>query len=262
MKTINYYHESMGYIKRNNNEIESDLLLIKSKFDGIRVYHNPYNPDTLADIVNIIVKAKEIGLYVIWVENNDTVQLTEAEWGNYCDKVKLDIPFAKDVDEFIVGNEISIHNDSSSGYDDINLPIKIKNLVKECKQYYGGIIGYQDGWWKSGAFHNAKLENIEKIYFTLYESLSDFENELMNIWNKFGKRAGIGEWSTQGTFEQSANDERDWSEQIKTKYTILDILGIDHSYFCFRDTGVDNNDKGFGLWKNQIDQPHLIWNFL
>lgn len=260
MKTINYYHESMGYIKRSMGEVRQDLELIKSKFDGVRIYHNPYVPDTLPNIVEIASQAKELGLYVIWVENNDSIQLTEPEWGAYCDKVKADLRFAFGADEFLVGNEISIHNDNSSGYDDNNLPVKIKNLIKECKEYLGCTLGYQDGWWKSGAFHNAKLENIEKIYFTLYESVGDFENELMSIWDKFGNRAGIGEWSTQGTLLQSATDERDWLKQLEVRRSMLELLGIDHSYFCFRDTGVDQNQKGFGLIRSDYDFPHLPWH--
>lgn len=262
MKAINYYHESMGYIQRSMDEVLDDLSLIKSKFDAIHLYHNPYIPDNMPQIVFTAKKAKEAGLYVVWVENNDTTQLTEAEWGNYSSLVKQDVVWARKAgaDEFLVGNEISIHNDSSSGFDDTNLPIKVKTLVNDCKQYFDGVVSYQEGWWKKDSWYNDQLENVEKIYFTLYENFSDFNSNLDDIWQKFGSRASIGEWSTQSTLDSSATDEADWANKIEQRLNVLKGLGIDHSYFCFRDTGENNNQKGFGLIRSDREFPHLAWN--
>ena len=264
MNGINYYHESMGYLPKTYKSVVEDILLIKEKFDSIKLYHNPFKVPQIIDIAQIAKIAKENGLYVVWAENNDTDTLTEENWGDYCDLVKQDGVIAKKlgVDEFLVGNEISIHNDNSVGFNDVNLPLKIKSLVEECQFTQGMIISCQEGWWKKESWETARLENLPKIHFTLYETEEDFETNAKDILNKFGKSAEIGEWSTQSTFLESATDEIDWAKKILDRRIILQKLGLNNYYFCFRDTGVDNNDKGFGLWKNTIKQPHLIWTLL
>lgn len=264
MRGINYYHESMGYIPRTYQQVYDDLVKISSKFDKIKVYHNPYKSDDIQHIAQIVTIAKKLGLYLVWNENNDTETLTEASWGDYVDKVKIDCVVANKlrVDEFLVGNEISLHNDNSTAFDDTNLPIKIKNLVQECSPLFHGLLSYEEGWWKKDAWHNSKLSILPKIYFTLYESEVDFEAHAIDIKQKFGNRAEIGEFSTQGTFEESGQSEIGWANQVMNRFILLESLGFSFYYFCFRDTGTNNNDKGFGLWKNTIEQPHLTWNYL
>ena len=261
MNGINYYHESMGFLPKTLNEIEKDLDIIKEKFQVIKVFHNPFQIDRLPHIALIAQIAKQKGLYVIWVENNDNIQFTEANWVEYVDLVKNDCKLAAELgaDEFLVGNEISIHNDNSSGYNDTNLPLKVKNLIEECSVLTKAILSYQEGWWKKDAWNNAGTGQLEKIYFTLYENEVDFEKYARELKQKFGSQLVIGEWSTQGTFLTSADDELDWKNKLQKRKEILDNLQIPHHYFCFRDTGVESNNKGFGLWKFDKLEPHLAW---
>lgn len=262
---INYYHESMGYISRTDLEIDIDLDRIASKNRSIKVYHNPYNSNALAICKTIVQKAKAKGFYVVWTENNDTIHLTAKNWDDYASKVVADATEAQSVesDEFLVGNEISIHNDESEGFNDTNLPNRIKQLAQDCSNSFTNTISYEDGWWKKDAWYKAGLGNLSKIYFTLYENIADFEKYAKDIWDKFRTKAVIGEWSTQSVMDTvSGTDEDDWKDKLLARQKILDELGLVHFIFCYRDTGVDNNNRGFGLWKYTIDEPHDIWNYI
>lgn len=262
---FNYYHESMGYISRTDAEIDTDLTRMGQKSNKrIKIYFNPYNQANLANCKNICAKAKTAGFYVIWNENNDNTTLTDANWSTYSDLVIADAIEAEDsgADEFLVGNEISIHNNGDSGFSDGTLPIRIKQLVTDCIGFLG-TKSYQEGWWKKDDWNNAGLGSLSKIYFTIYETEADFETYVNDIFDKFGTNAIIGEWSTQLTMAVSAGgDEADWQDQLLTRQKILDEIGLTHFIFCYRDTGVNNNNMGFGLWKFTVDEANDIWNFL
>lgn len=261
MKGINYYHESMGFLPKTLTEVETDIEIIKNSFQSIKVFHNPYSVDSLQYIALIVKVAKKSGLHVVWVENNDNTQFTSSNWTEYVEFVKNDCILANEleVDEFLVGNEISIHNDNSSGYDDTNLPIKIKNLINDCSKFTNAKLSYQEGWWKKDCWNNAGIGQMYKIYFTLYENDADFEKYARELKQKFRDQVVIGEWSTQNTFLNSASDELDWKNKLQKRKKLLDNLHLIHYYFCFRDTGVDSNNKGFGLWKYDKLEPHLAW---
>lgn len=265
---MNYYHESMGYISRTNDEIKKDLDRIAVFSKRIRVYHNPYTNAGMipADVSlnickNVVSIAKSLGFYVIWIENRDSGVFTESNWEDYRNKVILDAKEAMLVgaDEFFVGNEISLHNDGSPGYDDTNLPIKIKNLAQDCSENFPYKKGYQDGWWKKWSWTNAGLGNLDTISFTIYENQKDFEEHVVDIFKRFKNKASIGEYSTQSIFSSEGSDEEEWARKIGQRTKILKNSGLlEVYYFCWRE-GVG----GFGIMEDGDDQNmHLAWQSL
>jgi len=264
IKGINYYHETMGYLPRTIKEVQEDIDLIAQGFNSIKIYHNPFLYDTLPHVSLVAKLAKKAGLHTVWVENNDSIQFTENNWLEYRERVIKDCILASkfNVDEFLVGNEISIHNDNSADYNDTNLPLKIKELVEDCTPLTQALLSYQEGWWKKDAWNNARLGKIKKIHFTLYEDIINFESHAKDIKEKFSSRATIGEWSTQGTMASSSTDELDWVEKLMERKKILNNFNFDNYYFCFRDTGENENNKGFGLIKFDRQEPHLAYLLL
>lgn len=253
----------MGYISRSNAEIDTDLDRIIAKgFTSVKVYHNPLTSNTLDTCVNIVERAKAKGLHVVWTENNDNTTLTAANWSTYTAAVISDASSANNAgaDEFLVGNEMSIHNNGDSMFDDGTFEGHIKDLVSDCAGNFPRIKGYEEGWWKKDTWSNSGLGSVAKIYFTLYENMADFTSHANDIWSKFGKRAIIGEWSTQSTMAESSSGESDWSTQLLNRRSVLRGIGISRYVFCYRDTGANNNNMGFGLWKYTVDEPHDIWN--
>lgn len=256
----------MGYIARNDTQIDTDLDRITSKgFNSLKVYHNPLTAETLATCVNIVEKAKAKGLYVVWTENDDSTTLTTANWSTYTAAVVSDASSAAaaGADEFLVGNEISIHNNGDAMFDDGTFEGHVKTLVSDCHGNFSGTKGYEDGWWKKDTWYSSKLEGVKKMYFTLYETEADFQSRAADILAKFDSRCVIGEWSTQSTMASSASgDETTWTGLLVARKTILENINMPNYIFCFRDTGVDNNNMGFGLWKYTVDEPHDVWNYM
>jgi hypothetical protein len=198
------------------------------------------------------------------VENNDSQTFDQATWDSYSTLVIADAVVAESlgVDEFLVGNEVSIHNDNSADFDDTNLPAKVKTLCTACVGFTK-VKGYEEGWWKKDAWYSAGLGSVSKLYFTLYESESDFITYAKDIKLKFGTSAAIGEWSTQSDMATSGSgNEQTWADLLITRKNVLRGLDLQNYHFCFRDTGSGNNDQGFGLWKNTVDVAHLAWDYV
>lgn len=190
---MNYYHESMGYMTRNNEQIMEDLSRIKSITDKIKIYKHPY-----ADIdisLNIAKLAKEAGLYTIFSENFDgntllpplwnkpiPAILTEGEWDVYVTKVLEDFEIVKNiVDEFWVSNELDIHTDKSIQMSGALLVEKQKNLIMDVNARNSSEIpiGIQIGHWTVS--YNLSLldryKDINPLAFTLYCGCSNINYE-------------------------------------------------------------------------------------
>ena len=257
---INYYHESMGYLKRTPAEIASDLGQIRQITQNVKIYHNPYMPASLALAKSIVLQAKALHMHVVWTENDDNVTLTDANWHHYVRRVMSDAAAAESVgvDEFLVGNEISIHNNGDPGFSDIQLPMRIKQLATTCHVNFSGPIGYEDGWYKSVSWQLAGAGSLSHIYFTLYEPWYRFKVAFDGIVNAFGTRAEIGELSTMSTKGALNDDEEDWTRELLRRYDYARQKGLITWLFTFADFSND----GFGLFQSASYQPHEIWAYL
>jgi hypothetical protein len=257
---IDYYHESMGYLKRTPAEIARNLAQIQQVTQNIKVYHNPFMPASLPLIKSIVQQAKVLHMRVVWTENDDTVTLTDTNWKTYADRVILDAAEAASVgvDEFLVGNEISIHNNGDPGFSDIQLPARVKQLAMDCRSNFSGPIGYEEGWYKSVSWQAATPGSLSHIYFTLYEPWYRFKVALDGIVNAFGKRAEIGELSTMSTRHLLNYNEEDWTRELLRRYDYAQQKGLITWLFTFADFATD----GFGLFQPATGQPQAIWAYL
>jgi hypothetical protein len=258
---IDYYHESMGYIKRTDAEIVSDLWQIQTVTHRLKVYHNPFGHASLSYVAHMVQIAKAQKMYVVWTENDDSVTLTNANWSEYADNVVADAAVARSsgADEFLVGNELSLHNNGDSGYNDNQLPAHVKQLVIDCQANFPGPKGYEEGWFKSGSWKNASLGPLNKIYFTLYEPWHTFTTEFDQILAYFGQRAEIGELSTMTTKDQLHYSEQDWTRELMRRYDYARQKGLAIWLFSFRET----TNNGFGLFQSTPPTAsHAIWDYL
>ena len=271
---MNYYHESMGYEARTNEQIDADLDKIASLTKRIKVYHSPYQNSggvsailSLSICKNIVTKAKLKDFYVVWAENHEDGSNNlngngsgAYSWEEYSTLVIADAAEAEaaGADEFLVGNELSLHNDATASYyDDTNLPANVKTLATACESNFSGPVSCQEGWWKAGAWNLAGLGDLPKIYFTLYESQADFKTNAQDIYDSFGNNAIIGEFSTSSTFANAAgSNEELWYRQIANKVKILSDIGLQMDYFTYKE-GTD----GFGMTSSE-DTFHLAWQAL
>ena len=258
---VDYYHESMGYIKRTDAEIVSDLWQIQTVTHRLKVYHNPFDHTSLPYVAHMVQIAKAQKMYVVWTENDDSVTLTNTNWSEYSGNVVADaaVAHSSGADEFLVGNELSLHNNGDSGYNDGLLPAHVKQLVIDCQANFPGPKGYEEGWFKSGSWKNASLGPLNKIYFNLYEPWHTFTTAFDLILAYFGQRAEIGELSTMTTKDQLHYSEQDWARELMRRYDFARQKGLDIWLFSFRET----TNNGFGLF--QFTPPtvsHAIWKYL
>ena len=270
---MNYYHESMGYIARSVAQIDSDLSLIRQVTMRVKIYHNPYNTGTQALCTLICQHAKAQGMYVVWIENMEQQILTDSTtntgatpaqypWSDYTTRVVSDASSATSAgaDEFVVGNEISIHNNSDPGYSDSNLPNRIKTLVASCRSSFTGIIGYEEGWWKDQVWATQGISGVDKLYFDLYEAYNNFEVHLAFMVANFPRgMVELGEMSTWQNYNGLNANEDDWTRDLLRRYDQVRQAGMRAYLFCFREPG----NNGYGLFQ---DTPptlsHEIWTFL
>jgi hypothetical protein len=268
---MDYYHESMDYLWLTNEQVERDLNLISQVTHKIKVYHNPFRQkytrsdkttaNALEVVKNIVRKAKAHHMYVVWTENDDSIQLTDALWESYSKAVIADAAEARSVgaDEFLVGNEIANHNNSDPGFNDVNLPRRIKHLVTDCGTAFPGPRGYQEGWYKSESWYKAKIAPLHKIYLTLYETWHIYKSALDQIVTSFGDRAELGEVSTMAPKSELHQDEQAWTRDLLRRYDYARQKGIPIWLFTFREPGKDS----LGLFQgNQTLQAHDIWQYL
>lgn len=268
---MNYYHESMDYLPRTDEQIDQDLNQILRVTRKIKVYHNPFvhvhtrddktSANALEVVQNIVRRAKAKQMYVVWTENDDFVTLSDALWSDYAQAVLVDASAAHSAgaDEFLVGNEISNHNNGDVGYNDLHLPERIKQLVTACGASFPSTKGYEEGWYKSESWRVAKLAPLDKIYFTLYEPWHTFKSALDHIVAYFGKNAELGEVSTMTTQHELHDDEQAWARDLLRRYDYARQKATSIWLFTFRE--LQNNS--FGLFQaNPPFQSHDIWGYL
>jgi hypothetical protein len=268
---INYYHESMGYITRSPAGIRRDLDEIAQITSRIKVYHSPYplsnlrsSAATLVVMKQIVQAAKARHMYVVWTENDDRVMLTDTNWNDYTQRVVSDAAQAQQmgVDEFLVGNEISLHNNGDPGFDDHHLPERIRELAAACKFVFPGKIGYEDGWFKNGTWNQAALVPLDQLYFTLYEPFHTYTTALDAIVMHLGSHAELGEVGAADAKQSLHDSEDDWTRDLLRRYDYARLNHVNIWLFAFRET--DNN--GYGFFPHSAPdvtgQPHAIWEYI
>lgn len=272
---MNYYHESMGDISRTLSQINTDLSTIKDICTKLKVYHNPYDPSTIAQATLIVQRARSMGFYVVWCEATPTVMLTDTilntsaappqyPWADYRVRVIADaaLAWAAGANEFLVGNNLGAtgRNNGDIGYGDTNLPSRIRGLVTDCATNFPTICSYQEVWYKAASWVSAGLGALPKIYFTLYETYNTFLAQLAYISANFlNGTAEIGEMSSSLNMTNLQYNDDDWARALVRRYDQMQDTTLTMWIFTFRDT----IDAGYGLLK--ITTPtivHSVWNFL
>ena len=263
---INYYHESMGFYSRTNEEINADLDRILTFTNKIKVYNYVLDHDN-SICLNVATLAKAKGFHVTWVENPDgNPDIDFTIWdGAYTTAVLADAAAAEaiGVDIFIVGNETSLKVDGVDFADYASLISRVKTLVTSVKAVFTGQVSFQEGWWKKDDWFSAGLGSLDKIYFNVYEAYADFVDICEDMYAKFGNNLVIGEFSAQNYVSDlypngiGEREEDDFFRQIANRINTLKTIGIeDVYYFTYKE------DDGHGVVINDIPEYRKAWNAL
>ena len=188
---MNYYHESMmnsggHYITRSAGEASTDLDNINKITPDVKFYMNPYISGNEAWVLQLTSIAKQKGMHVVVVMNVDDRQLSNDSWGDYSNLV---VNTAKDfsgkADEFVVGNEISLH-----GIDRSDVGNLVEPLISSVKSVFNGDVSYEAFWYEKDSLKGYS----GKLYFNMYETLDNFKANVNEMNTDFGSNANIGEF--------------------------------------------------------------------
>ena len=236
---MNYYHESMmnsggHYITRSAGEASTDLDNINKITPDVKFYMNPYISGNEAWVLQLTSIAKQKGMHVVVVMNVDDRQLSNDSWGDYSNLV---VNTAKDfsgkADEFVVGNEISLH-----GIDRSDVGNLVEPLISSVKSVFNGDVSYEAFWYEKDSLKGYS----GKLYFNMYETLDNFKANVNEMNTDFGSNANIGEFGVD--MNSVNNNESAQIAQLQQRWDIIQSTQAPVAYiFTYREPSV----TGFGL---------------
>jgi hypothetical protein len=179
--------------------------------------------------------------------NTEDRLLSSSNWADYSSKVvAASKVFNGKADEFVVGNEISLHSSMSKS----DIKIKVESLVNTCKQFFNGPVGYEAFWYEKDAWSGYQ----GKLYFNLYENVASFTTNLKEMRTKF-PTANVGEWG-EDLYDESAYKDESWQKtEIQKRY---DILKSNNAPVVYVFTYKEPSYSGFGLVRSD-DSKRPAW---
>lgn len=253
---MNYYHETMmnsagnHFIDRSLQQVSSDLDDIKNLTNNLKFYMNPLAAGNLDWVGKVNEIAKQKGIHTVVVMNTEDRILDNSNWQEYVSAVLSASSFFNGkIDEFIVGNEISLHTTLPRE----DLQRRVVNLINECKKYFSGPVSYQAFWYEKDNWKGYS----GKIYFNLYEDFARFKTNALEMNNSFGSNAYVGEFGNE-LVSNGQLDSTNQANEIRQRWSILQATLSPIAYvFTYKEP----SKTGFGL----IDSngSHLpSWNIL
>jgi predicted flap endonuclease-1-like 5' DNA nuclease len=254
---VNYYGESLmgrngiNYIPRTAQETASDLDHIKEISNHLKIYMNPFVPQNIVRIEQILQLANARDMHTVVNMMVDDRQLDDTNWDDYSALV-VDVCARLDgqTDEILVGNEIILRSSLTK----FEIKDRVVELIDDCEQVFSGQVSYEEFWWA----HDAWLGYTGRIYLMQYEGLSLFQKHTQIMENAFGANAIVGEWGEDLQDEGIQRDENWQREQIELRYNILSQTSTPVAYiFAYR----EQSWNAFGIVRpNGEERP--VWNYL
>lgn len=255
---MNYYHESMmsgysntHYIQKTLDEASKDFDNILKVTKYIKFYMNPYSDDNVEWVKQLTDLAKKKGMYVVVVINVDDRQLTPSNWQEYSDKVvNIATMFSNKSDEFIVGNEISLHTTMQRS----ELRQYIEPLITKTQPLFNGPVSYEMFWYEKDDWKGYQ----GKLYFNLYETFDKFSVNSQELKKDF--RGGIvGEFGEDYHDEDKLMNETWQTQEIQKRWDAINGTEVAVAYlFSYREPSED----GFGILRPDGTMKQFLNNFL
>lgn len=242
-------------------ENAADLAFLKTYTGNLRAAL-VYYPDTndTNNIKQLVIDAKNAGYHVmsgITAGAEADISASYTGWLNSGIVAYAQWAQAHNVDEFQIGNEED-WNCFINGAFTAKTPTQIRNDVKSkvaaVRAVYSGVISYAtaegmlDDWISEG------IGGLDKIYFNVYDTLTNFNLIVNKIVTNFGAKGGISEWSAQHPFPFLGMTEAQYATEIANRNQIIFNSGISSAYlFTWKIGGGD--DWGFSDQSGHLHQP-------
>jgi PKD repeat protein len=254
---VNYYGESLmgrngiNYIPRTAQETASDLDHIKQISNHLKIYMNPFVPQNVVRIEQILQLAEARNMHTVVNMMVDDRQIDATNWNAYSASV-VDVCKRLDgkTDEILVGNEIILRSTLTK----FEIKDRVVKLINDCDQVFSGQVSYEEFWWA----HDAWIGYTGRLYLMQYEGLALFQKHTQIMENAFGANAIVGEWGEDLQDENIERDENWQREQIELRYNILSQTSTPVAYIF---TYKEQSWNAFGIVRpNGQERP--VWNYL
>jgi hypothetical protein len=251
---MNYYHETMltkegwHYVPRTTNQVSSDMDSIKSITNYVKLYSNPMisNNQGWVDQVNTIAQNK--GMYTVIVMNTEDRIIDYSNWYTYATNVINNCKFFNNkADEFVVGNELSLHSNIPS----FELKTRVESLINSCKQYLSQPVSYEAFWYEKDSWNGYN----GKLYFNMYENLGSYTTNIQEMRTKF-PNANIGEFGEDLYDGNTLKDENWQKQEVQKRWDIVKNNNVPVAYvFSYKEPSF----TGFGLVRSD-ESKRPSWN--
>lgn len=253
---VNYYHETMmknghKYIERTTSQVGKDLDSIKSVAKYVKLYSNPYSTGNKEWAAQVAAIAKGKGLYTVIVMNTEDRTISYSSWQDYSNRVMANCEYYNGkANEFIVGNEISLHSSMSKA----DIKKKVETLITSCKTKFSGPVSYEAFWYEKDQWKGY----TGKLYFNMYERLNSYTTNVKEMNTLFGSNAYIGEFGEDLYDESTSRDEAWQALELKKR---IDVAKATRSPVIYIFAYKEPSYTGFGLVRMD-DTKRPAWNIL
>ncbi len=240
---MNYYHETM--MKNGNHYISRTTTQVSSDLDTIKTITNSSGNLEWVNQVNTLAKQK--GMYTVLVMNTEDRTLDNSNWATYSSKVLDNCKyFNGKVNEFVVGNEISLH----SSFSKTDIKNKVATLIGQCKSSFSNDVSYEAFWYEKDAWKGY----TGKLYFNMYENLNSFTTNVKELKASF-PGGSIGEWGEDLKDEGVLRDENWQKQEVQRRFDVVKATNVPIAYIF---TYKEPSTTGFGLVRND-DSKRPVW---
>lgn len=214
-----------------------DLLYLKGRVSRLRValtYGKDQND--LANLKQLALDAKKQGFFV---QFGITCGVDDAYWPTFLSTDMLAVAAwceTNRIDEFSIGNEESWRSHiGQSQIPEKQIRDDIRNAVAKVKGVYHGSVVYCDAEGVLDAWIAEGRGNIDRLYFNVYDNLTNFQNIINKIITAFGtNHGGLSEWAAQHPFSQMNMTPVQYAAEITNRQAIVKKSGLPAYAFTWR----------------------------
>jgi hypothetical protein len=252
---VNYYAESLvgdwglPYHPLSIEQVGRDFDNIKTISNNVKLYLNPYVNANLPWVQQVAAQAETRGMHTVVNIFADHRRLDAGNWDDYANRVvNACSAMNGKVDEFIVGNEITLH--SSMSRTDIRDRVIV--LMDRCDAVFDGQVSYEEFWYANDVWRGTN----RPIYFMMYENIGAFRNNMAELSANFGSNGYIGEWGEDLLEDSIEHDEQWQKDQIQQRWDVIKNSPAPVAYlFTYREPSWTS----FSMLRPGTDQRRPLW---
>ncbi len=238
---MNYGHQA-PHNPYNTAQVAADLAFLKSVgIVKLRIAYTTFDAASVTSLQSLVQTALAAGFYVVWgTTAGGSSPVTATRWASFKNYVLTTLaPWAQAQSttnlELAIGNEEELHCDGTTLTvatvisDLAQLAASVKTVYTIGQVSYQSPITFLNNWVANG------LGGLDRIGFNAYSVVAaGLKNYATNVVTNFAGKGYLSEWGTPTGFNDFGNEQA-FATVIKNQIIMLQTIGIDAYYFCYRD---------------------------